>query len=320
MTALESAPPLGTVLAVWAHPDDESFVARGLVAAASAAGSTVVCLTATRGEEGTASPDRWPDTRLARTRTHEMAAAQAVLGIAEHRFLPFRDGACDRIGHGAGMAAVARVIDEVRPDTIVTFGPDGITGHPDHRAVSRWTSNAWAAVRPSARLLWATLTAGAARRMAEVEHHAGAFYPGYPLVADDREVALHLELRGDELDRKVAAMRAHATQTATVAQQLGEAAFRSWWRSESYVDVGAGRSVLAPTTAADGGSTIGSVAVARAPAEHGGHPDDDVVRPRLPDHPGGAREDRRRHLRHPLGAGGARPAPVRLPELGGHPR
>ena len=51
--AASGAERLGTVLAVWAHPDDESFVAGGLLAAASDAGSRIVCLTATRGEHGT---------------------------------------------------------------------------------------------------------------------------------------------------------------------------------------------------------------------------------------------------------------------------
>src|SRR4051794_15367712 len=67
-------PPLGTILSVWAHPDDESFVAGGLLAAAGDAGSTIVCLTATRGEQGTVDHGRWDEVRLARTRTHELAA------------------------------------------------------------------------------------------------------------------------------------------------------------------------------------------------------------------------------------------------------
>jgi len=232
---------LGTILAVWAHPDDESFVAGGLLAAASDAGSKVVCVTATRGEEGTSDPDRWPDTRLARTRTRELAAAQAVLGVSEHRWLTYRDGSCDRVPSGRGMADVAQVIDEVRPDTIVTFGPDGFTGHPDHRAVSAWTSHAWAATGSSARLLWSAVTARTATHMAEVEPVAHAFYPGYPRITGDLDVALELDLRGDLLDRKVTAMRVHATQSQTLAHRLGEDAFRRWWATESFVEVGARR-------------------------------------------------------------------------------
>jgi LmbE family N-acetylglucosaminyl deacetylase len=224
---------------VWAHPDDESFVAGGLLAAASDAGSRVVCLTATKGERGTADPERWHRTRLANTRTRELAAAQAVLGIHEQRWLPFEDGSCDAVSFGRGTALVAKAIEDVRPDTIVTFGPDGFTGHTDHRAVSRWTSNAWAATGTPARLLWATVPVSTASRMAELEPLAGAFYPGYPHVTPERDVALHLELSGDILDRKVTAIRAHATQSAALVHRLGEDSFHEWWATESFIDVGA---------------------------------------------------------------------------------
>ncbi|MBI5089095.1 MAG: PIG-L family deacetylase [Actinobacteria bacterium] len=230
---------LGTVLAVWAHPDDESFVAGGLLARASDAGSRIVCLTATRGELGTADPTRWPTTRLARTRARELAAAQAVIGIDEQRWLPFTDGECHTISPGTGMAMVAQVIDDVRPDTIVTFGPDGLTGHTDHQAVSRWTSHAWAARRPGARLLWAAITADTARRMAVAEPMANAFYPGYPKVAGDRHVAIRIDLTDDLLDRKFSAIRAHATQSASLVHRMGEDQYRQWWSTESYIDVGA---------------------------------------------------------------------------------
>jgi LmbE family N-acetylglucosaminyl deacetylase len=237
--------PLGTVLAVWAHPDDESFVAGGLLAAASDAGSKIVGLTATRGERGTADAGRWNSVRLAQTRTRELRAAHAVLGIDEQRWLPFEDGACHTISPGRGMALVARVIADVQPDTIVTFGPDGLTGHPDHQAVSRWTSHAWAATGARARLLWAAITADTKRRMADAEPLANAFYAGYPRVATDHSVAIRLDLSDDLLDRKFSAIRAHATQSAALVHLLGEDRFRQWWATETYIDVGS-TSVITP--------------------------------------------------------------------------
>ncbi|HEX2783883.1 MAG TPA: PIG-L family deacetylase [Ilumatobacteraceae bacterium] len=243
--ALIGNAPFGTVLAVWAHPDDESFVAGGLLAAASDAGSRIVCLTATRGELGTADADRWHPARLAQTRTRELAAAHAILGIDEQRWLPFEDGTCDTISPGRGMALVAQVIADVQPDTIVTFGPDGLTGHTDHQAVSRWTSHAWAAKGSSARLLWAAITADTKARMAAAEPVAKAFYPGYPSVATDHSVAIRLDLTGDLLDRKFSAIRAHATQSAALVHRLGEDRFRRWWATETYINVGS-TSEIAP--------------------------------------------------------------------------
>jgi LmbE family N-acetylglucosaminyl deacetylase len=238
---------LGTILAVWAHPDDESIVAGGLLAPASDAGSRIVCLTATRGERGTTDPDRWDGDRLARTRTRELAAAHAVLGIDAQIWLPYEDGRCADVSPGRGLAAVARVIADVQPDTIVTFGPDGVTGHPDHRAVSRWTSHAWAAAGARSRLLWAAVTGATAARMAACEPIAGAFYPGYPRVVADEDVSIRLDLRGDLLDRKLTALRSHATQTGDLVHRLGEEAFRRWWDTESYLDVGAPGAASAPS-------------------------------------------------------------------------
>jgi hypothetical protein len=72
---------LGTVLGVWAHPDDETFLTAGLMALARAGGYRVVCATATRGEHGTDDPDRWPPARLGRLREYELAAALAALDV-----------------------------------------------------------------------------------------------------------------------------------------------------------------------------------------------------------------------------------------------
>jgi LmbE family N-acetylglucosaminyl deacetylase len=239
MRTTAAAQGLGTILTVWAHPDDESFAAGGLLAAASDAGSRIVCLTATRGELGTADPERWGRARLAQTRSRELTAALAVLGVEELRWLAFEDGSCDKVAHGHGMTLVSQVIAEVQPDTIVTFGPDGLTGHSDHRAISHWTSNAWAATRPSARLLWAAVPPAAAARMTLAEPLAGAFYPGYPQSTAEDDIAVHLDLGEDLLDRKLVALRAHASQTAAHVNRIGEDLFRQSWASESFIDVGA---------------------------------------------------------------------------------
>ena len=72
----------------------------------------------------------------------------AVLGVDDHRFLGLPDGALDR-HEDRGRALVGQLIDAVRPDTILTFGPDGITFHPDHIAVHRWVTGGLGAPRPS---------------------------------------------------------------------------------------------------------------------------------------------------------------------------
>jgi LmbE family N-acetylglucosaminyl deacetylase len=177
------------------------------MALARAAGNRVVVVTATRGERGTAHPDRWPPDRLGRLRSDELAASLAVLGVAEHRWLDYPDGCCDDAAQEAPMERVRRVLDDVRPDTIVTFGPDGVTGEPDHRAVSAWTTAAWEAVGRGPALLYATRAAD----------------PG----------VLRLRLDDALLDRKVAALRAHSSQVAGLPRNPPASA---WWREETFLD------------------------------------------------------------------------------------
>src|SRR4051794_10788189 len=135
-----------TLLGVWAHPDDEAYMSAGLMAEFRRRGDRVVVVTATLGEHGTADPATWPPARLAAVRHCELRNSLAALDVDELRLLGYEDGDCER--HDA-TAIIAGHIADIRPDLIVTFGPDGMTGHPDHRAVSRWTTDAWAMSQPA---------------------------------------------------------------------------------------------------------------------------------------------------------------------------
>ena len=101
-----------------------------------------MCASATAGEHGTPDPVAWPPDRLGRLRRWEAAAAMAVLGVDDHRFLGLPDGELESHA-GRGPTLVGRLLDEVQPDTILTFVRDGMTFHPDHIAVHRWVTAAW---------------------------------------------------------------------------------------------------------------------------------------------------------------------------------
>ena len=142
---------LGTILSVWAHPDDETYLCGALMARAVQAGSRVVCVTATRGELGSPDEDRWPPgATLAAVRTEEMEQALAALGVTEHHWLDYPDGHCAEIPDDEAIARLIGLLTDVRPDTVLTFGPDGMTGHPDHISVSRWTTAGCATAAPDA--------------------------------------------------------------------------------------------------------------------------------------------------------------------------
>lgn len=140
ITTVQDLRLLGTILSVWAHPDDESFTCGGIMAAAIQNGQTVICVTATRGEGGVQDESRWPAARLGEIRANELMQACKILGITNHHWLGYADGGCAAVPDEEGTAKIKAFIDQYRPNTILTFGPDGMTGHTDHQAVSRWAS------------------------------------------------------------------------------------------------------------------------------------------------------------------------------------
>ena len=228
---------LGTILSVWAHPDDETYLAGGIMAAARDAGQRVVCVTATAGEQGTDDPDAWPPSRLGPVRRWEAAAAMAVLGVREHYVLGLPDGGLDDLD-GVGVDLVGRLIDEVRPDTILTFGADGATFHPDHVAVHRWTTKAWERRGRCERLLYAAETAEHLAPFADLYERWGVYMTDErPTGVPRHRLSVHLELDGPALDRKLTALRTMATQTASAIESMGAALYAEQVATESFLDV-----------------------------------------------------------------------------------
>ena len=227
---------LGTLLGVWAHPDDEAYLCGGLMAAARDAGHRVVSVTATLGEHGTDDPERWPPERLAPLRAAELTAALDELGVDEHRCLGYEDGRCEAAPTDAAVEQLVEIIRAVRPDSILTFGPDGITGHADHRTVGHWATQAWRAAGTGARLLRAVTTESFATRFAALHEQIGAYQPGFPLVTPDGDTSVLVHFDGPVLERKLAALRAHATQTAGLIATMGPDVYAAWCAEEAFVE------------------------------------------------------------------------------------
>lgn len=227
---------VGTLLGVWAHPDDEAYLSAGLMARARGAGHRVVVATATRGEHGTSDPGTWPPDRLGPVRERELSESLAAVGVTEHHWLGHRDGELARQDPSTGAAQVAELIELVSPQTIVTFGPDGMTGHPDHRAVSGWVHRAWRDTDRRARLWCATVTPGFHMTWGPLNDRIGLWFPGSrPPVTAYADLAARLPCEGALLEVKHAALRAHASQTDPLVELMGEQRFRRWWAEEAFV-------------------------------------------------------------------------------------
>jgi LmbE family N-acetylglucosaminyl deacetylase len=130
------------MLVILAHPDDENGIG-GTLARYAAEGVRVVLVCATRGEAGTIfNTDLATPETIAQVREQELRCSCATLGIEPPRFLDCGDGAVRKCTDAA-LERLVRMMRLLRPQIVITFGPDGIYGHPDHVAVSRLATQAW---------------------------------------------------------------------------------------------------------------------------------------------------------------------------------
>lgn len=227
---------LGTIVSVWAHPDDESFLAGGIMADAVANGQRVVCVSATAGEHGTDDPDAWPPERLGRLRRWEARAAMTVLGVDDHRSLGLTDGRLAETEREGPIRAIADLLDEVRPDTILTFGADGITYHPDHRTISDWVTEAWRRQGARGRLLHAATSVSHLEIWSERYEAWGIYMTDErPVGVPDELLAVRHHLSPSTLDQKVAALMAMHSQVAPALAVLGAEDFRAENAVECFV-------------------------------------------------------------------------------------
>lgn len=128
----DSLPAFQRVVAVCAHPDDESFGLGAIIATLVEQGTAVEVVCLTRGEASTLHTDDGP---LDQRRHTELLAATGELGIERLEMADFPDGALDEVA----PAALHRVIRPIAEgaDALLVFDEGGITGHPDHQVATR---------------------------------------------------------------------------------------------------------------------------------------------------------------------------------------
>jgi N-acetyl-1-D-myo-inositol-2-amino-2-deoxy-alpha-D-glucopyranoside deacetylase len=145
-----------TLLAVLAHPDDESFGMGGTLALYASRGVEVHLVCATRGEVGEATPEMLQGfDSIAKLRASELRCAAGILGLAGVHFLDYRDsGMPGSPDNNHPLALAAQPLDEVaenvvcyirtlKPQVVLTFDPIGGYRHPDHIAIQRATVRAF---------------------------------------------------------------------------------------------------------------------------------------------------------------------------------
>ena len=157
VSADDTAETSKVLLGIFAHPDDETICA-GLLARAAATGWRVQVIFATSGDAGSdVSGRNLKGTALGKEREREGAHALAALGVKlPPTFLGFGDGAVAQ----SRLLVKERLVKELgslKPDVIITFGPDGFTGHPDHIAVGKAADEAAKEIKPACTVYHAVL-------------------------------------------------------------------------------------------------------------------------------------------------------------------
>jgi LmbE family N-acetylglucosaminyl deacetylase len=231
-----------------AHPDDEAFGVAGTVAALTSAGGEAWYACATRGELGEIRlPEQAMPETLGEVREQELANACAAVGMHPPIFLGHRDSGMSGspgnddprafINQPASVVVrqIVAIIRSVRPHVVVTFEPNGIYGHPDHRFIHRCAVDAFTAAGdpdafPDAGDAWTPerlyFQTAPRERLLEMFAQNGALAgesnerwlrePGTP--EDEITVAANVSA---QRERKIRALEAHATQVAPFDDEGG---------------------------------------------------------------------------------------------------
>lgn len=210
-----------TVLAIFAHPDDESLACGGTLARLADAGARIVLMCASRGEAGSISdPALVPDGDLGRTRERELREAAAILGVAEVIVMNHPDGDLRWDDVPELHAEIVETIRRCRPDAVITFAEDGLYWHLDHVGVHERTYTAVKSLGAEAPpLYYVTMPHGIMREVIEAAHAKGGAPPDSSFWGIDPAVfgvsakpaTFVIDVR-DWAPRKLAALRCHRTQ------------------------------------------------------------------------------------------------------------
>jgi bacillithiol biosynthesis deacetylase BshB2 len=186
------------LLAVFAHPDDETFICGGTLAKYASEGVAITLVSATRGEMGRrmGNPPYLNRETIAAAREQELRQACECLGIRQLRFLGIRDKTVEFIDGEKLTATIEALIRDLDPDVVLTFH-EKLGGHPDHCAIGRATTAAYRRAGRKGSLYFISFGS----EMERLERYG---YTRNDIVRID--VSAHLEA-------KLAAFRAHRCQT-----------------------------------------------------------------------------------------------------------
>jgi len=195
------------VLAVFAHPDDETFRCGGTLALLARRGVRVQVVTATRGEAGSCGdPPICKPEELGSVREEELRCACGALGIAPPILLDYRDGTLQDADPGPAVAEIVALMRRHRPGVLLTWPSHGLSGHADHCAVSRWVRAAYERVAAEA-----SPWLGGLYHLAVPRSVAEALNLRQLQATPDEDITVSIDVM-EGFQEKLAAIRCHRTQ------------------------------------------------------------------------------------------------------------
>jgi LmbE family N-acetylglucosaminyl deacetylase len=195
------------LLCVFAHPDDETYGPGGAIARYAREGAEVYLLMFTCGEAGTIGVSKeLSRERLCQLRVAELAGACDALGIREHRVLGTPDRGVADIEPVWAVDQIVRDIHKYQPHVLLTFHHKGISGHSDHIAVARYLEQAFDRTADLTQAPAKLYGYGITRRLADLYERPNVV----PL--EDDEIDAVVEIPDEAMERKLEAIRQHATQ------------------------------------------------------------------------------------------------------------
>ena len=212
------------VACIYAHPDDDTYGVAGSLALHAADDLEVIVVLATSGDAGRiADPSLATRETLGAVREREDVASWRALGLEpDVRFLRHPDGGLFGIPRAALVSEVRRVLEEAAPEVVVTFGPDGVTGHADHITIGEVATHAFHAARTSSggaafsRLLYTAIPESSLDRLNELLRERGLepMDPTHPFMPRGvPDAAIGVRVDGSAVyRRKLEAIRCHKTQ------------------------------------------------------------------------------------------------------------
>jgi LmbE family N-acetylglucosaminyl deacetylase len=193
------------LLAIFAHPDDETFRPGGTLALLAQSGVRVQVLTMTRGEAGSCGdPPICIPEELPAVRESELRCACVALGLELPHLLNYQDGHLAEADTELITAQILKAINEFHPRILLSFGPDGLSGHPDHIVVGHCASMAFSSSNDVVALYTMAIPYTLAEQM-----NMSRIHP-----VPDEQISLSVDISPTWL-AKQNAMACHATQRST---------------------------------------------------------------------------------------------------------